>query len=107
MSTKQRMRQALSRRLPVTEINVIAALLDPSQRNLTIVQDFLVDQETTAFHLLSLAMDKYNGGLQASNNASVMNEAASSSESAHAVSSSTEKGQTRTAVKTCPFYRYR
>ena len=82
MSMKQRMRQALSRRLPVTEINIIAALLDPSQRNLTVVQDFLVAQETTAFHLLSQAMDKYTGGLQASNNASGMNEAASSSESA-------------------------
>ena len=47
MSMKQRMRQALSHRLPVTEINIIAALLDPSQRNLTVVQDFLVTQETT------------------------------------------------------------
>ena len=78
MSTKQRMWQALSRRLPVTEINIIAALLDPSQRNLTVVQDFLVAQETTAFHLLSQAMDRpeYTGRPQASNNASGMNEAA-------------------------------
>ena len=53
MSMKQRMRQALSRRLPVTELNIIAALLDPSQRNLTVVQDFLVAQERTTFHLLS------------------------------------------------------
>ena len=83
MSMKQRMRQALSRRLPVTELNIIAALLDPSQRNLTVVQDFLVAQETTAFHLLSQAINiRYRGGLQASNNASGMNEAASSSESA-------------------------
>ena len=54
------------------------------QCNLTVVQDFLVIQETTAFHLLSQAMDRpeYTGGLQASNNASGMNEAASSSESA-------------------------
>ena len=82
MSMKKRIRQALSRRLPVTELNIIAALLDPSQRNLTVVQDVLVAQETTAFHLLSQAMDKYTGGLRASNNASGMNEAASSSESA-------------------------
>ena len=83
MSMKQRMRQALSRGLPVTELNIIATSLDPSlQRNLTVVQDFLVAQETTAFHLLPQAMAKYTGGLQASNNASGMNEAASSSESA-------------------------
>ena len=78
MSMKQRIRQALSRRLPVTELNIIAALLDPSQRNLTVVQDFLVAQETTAFHLRSQAMDRpeYTGGLQASNNARGMNDAA-------------------------------
>ena len=76
MLMKQRMQPALSRRLPVTELNIIAVLLDPFQRNLTVVQDFLVAQETTAFHLLSQAMDKYTGGLRASNNASGMNEAA-------------------------------
>jgi len=45
----------------VTELNIIGALLDPSQRNLTIVQDFFVAQNTTAFHLLSQAMDTYTG----------------------------------------------
>jgi len=57
---------------------------------LTVVQDFLVAQDTTAFHLLSQAMDKCTGvqQLQANNNLSGMNEAASTSESAHAVSSS-------------------
>jgi len=38
MVIKQRMRQALSRRLPVTELNIIGALLDPFQCNLTVVQ---------------------------------------------------------------------
>jgi hypothetical protein len=63
---KQRMRQALYHRLPVTELNLFAALLDPSQCNLTVVQDFLIVQETTAVHLLSQVMDKYVGGLKAS-----------------------------------------
>jgi len=55
MLMKQRKRQALSRRLPVIglELNIIGAFLDPSQRNLAVVQDFLVAQDTTAFHLLS------------------------------------------------------
>ena len=82
MSMKQRMRQALNHRLPVTELNIIASLRDPSQRNLTVVQDFLAAQETTAFRLLSQAIDKYTNIVQASNNSSGMNEAASISESA-------------------------
>jgi len=87
MSMKQRMRQALSRRLPVTEFNIIGALLDPSQRKLTVVQDVLIAQDTTAFHLLSQAMDKYRSigaqQLLENNNLSRMNdfEAASTSES--------------------------
>lgn len=67
-SMKQRMRQALNHRLPITELNVVAALLDPSQRNLTSLQDFITAHETTAVELLSKALDKYVGvgGLQAS-----------------------------------------
>jgi len=76
-SMKQRMRQAL--RLLVTEFKIIGALLDPFQRSLTVVQDFLVAQNTTAFHLLFQSMDKLTGvqQLQANNNLSGMNEAAS------------------------------
>jgi len=55
ISMKQHMRQALSRRLLVTELNNIGALLDPFQRNLTVVQDFLVAQDTPAFHLLAVS----------------------------------------------------
>jgi len=64
----------------VTELNIIGALLD--QRNLTVVQDFLIAQDTTAFHLLSQAMDTYTGvqQLQANNNLSRMNEAASTTD---------------------------
>jgi hypothetical protein len=61
-SMKQRMRQALNHRLPITELNVVAALLDPSQRNLTSLQDFLLEQKTNAVELLSRALDKYVDG---------------------------------------------
>ena len=60
-SMKQRMRQALNHRLPITELHVVAALLDPSQRNLTSLQDFLNQQKMTAVELLSRALDKYVG----------------------------------------------
>jgi hypothetical protein len=61
-SMKQLMRQALNHRLPITELNVVAALLDPSQRNLTSLQDFLLEQKTNAVELLSRALDKYVDG---------------------------------------------
>ena len=35
---KQRIRQSLNYRLPITELHVVAAMLDPSQRNLNAVQ---------------------------------------------------------------------
>lgn len=60
-SMKQRMSQALNHRLPITELNVVAALLDPSQRNLPSIQEFLQEQETTAVELLSRAVEKYVG----------------------------------------------
>jgi len=53
------MSNALNHRLPVTELNVVAALLDPSQRNLASLQEFLLAQETTAVELISGALDKY------------------------------------------------
>jgi len=66
----------------VIEFNIIGALLDPFQGNLTDFQDFLVVQNTTAFHLLFQAMDKHTGvqQLQANNNLNGMNEAASTCE---------------------------
>jgi hAT family C-terminal dimerisation region len=60
-SMKQRMRQALNHRLPITELNLIAAMLDPSQRHLNSVQEFLTAQKITAAELLSHAFDKYVG----------------------------------------------
>jgi len=79
----------------VTELNIIGALLDPFQRKMTVVQDFFVTKDTTAFHLLSQAMDTHTGvqQLQANNNLSGMNEAATTCEFAHAVSSSMVNGK--------------
>jgi len=76
---------------------------DPSQRNLTVVQDFLVAQNTTAFHLLSQAMDKHTSvqQLQANNNLSGLNEAASTWEFAQ--SPGPWKKAKRPAVETRPF----
>jgi hypothetical protein len=63
---KHRMSNALNhQRLPVTELNVVAALLDPSQRNLASLQEFLLAQETTAVELISGALDKYVGNNEA------------------------------------------
>lgn len=62
---KHRMSNALNHRLPVTELNVVAALLDPSQRNLASLQEFLLAQETTAVELISGALDKYVGNNEA------------------------------------------
>jgi len=106
MSIKQRMWPALR---SLTALNIIGALLDPFHRKLTVVQDLFVAKDTTAFHLLSqLAMDTYTyvQQLQANNNLSGMNEAASTCEFAHAVWFHGKK-QTRPAAKTCPFYRHR
>ena len=58
---KHRMSNALNHRLPVTELNVVAALLDPSQRNLASLQEFLLAHKTTAVELISGALDKYVG----------------------------------------------
>ena len=60
-SMKQRMREALNHRLPITELNVIAAMLDPSQRHLNYVQEFLTAHKNAAVELLSHAFDKYVG----------------------------------------------
>jgi len=60
-SMKQRMNRALNHRLPVTELNVVAALLDPSQRSLASLMEFTLEQKTTAVELLSGALDKYVG----------------------------------------------
>lgn len=63
LSIKRRMRQALNHRLPVTELIVVATLLDPSQRNLSSVQEFLNAENITAVDLLTKALNKYVGNV--------------------------------------------
>jgi hypothetical protein len=60
-SMKQGMRQALNPRLPITELIVTAAMLDPSQRHLNYVQEFPTAQKITAVELPLHAFDKYVG----------------------------------------------
>jgi len=56
---KQRMRRALDHRLPITELSVVAALLDPSQRNLASVQEYVTSNGITAVELLTRAINRY------------------------------------------------
>jgi hypothetical protein len=61
---KQTMRQALDHRLPVTGMNVLATMLDPSQRALGSVQDYLTEHKMTAVDMLKQAVQKYVGDEQ-------------------------------------------
>ena len=63
-SMKQNMRMALDHRLPVEELHVIAAILDPSQRALTTVQEHLIEHDKTAVSILKEALKKYVCNLQ-------------------------------------------
>ena len=49
--------------LPITELglHVVAATLDPSQRNLNAVQEYLFERGMTAVDLLSGAIEQYVG----------------------------------------------
>jgi hypothetical protein len=58
---KRDMQEALERRLPVTELQVVAAMLDPSLRHLDAVQEFLTTRGINAVDLLSRCIDKYVG----------------------------------------------
>jgi len=55
---KQRMHQSLNYSLPITELHVVAATLDPSQRNLNAVQEYLFERGMTAVDLLSGAIEQ-------------------------------------------------
>ena len=50
---------ALDNRLPVTELYVVAAILDPLQRNLSAVQEFLSARDLTAVDLLTVFLGRY------------------------------------------------
>ena len=53
------MRAALDHRFPITDLHVCAAMLDPSQRHLQVVQDYLAAREITGVQFLSDMLDKY------------------------------------------------
>ena len=65
-SIKYRMRRALAYRLSVTELHVAAPVLDPSQRNLKALQEYLSERGMTAVDLLSRALQQYIGDSAAS-----------------------------------------
>ena len=44
---------------PISEIHVCADILDPSQRHLQVVQDFLNEREMSGVQFLTNVMDKY------------------------------------------------
>ena len=50
---------ALDHRLPITELSVVAPLLDPSQRNLASVQEYVTSNGITAVELLTRAINRY------------------------------------------------
>jgi len=53
------MRAALDHRFPITELHVCAAILDPSQRHLQVVQNYLAAREITGVQFLFDMLDKY------------------------------------------------
>jgi len=58
---KQRMCQSLNYRLPITELHVVAATLDPSQRNLNAGREYLFERGMAAVDLLPGAIEQYVG----------------------------------------------
>ena len=56
---KRNMMNGLDHRFPISEIHVCAAILDPSQRHLEVVQDFLAEHDMTAVQFLTSMIEKY------------------------------------------------
>ena len=56
---KRNMMNRLDYRFPVNEINVCAAMLDPSQRNLPAIQEYLLQKNVTAVQFLSQMIEKH------------------------------------------------
>ena len=56
---KRNLMGGLNHRFPISEIHVCAAILDPSQRHLQVVQDFLNEREMSGVQFLTNVMDKY------------------------------------------------
>ena len=55
------MKNNLDRRFPIHEIRVVAIILDPAQRNLHLISEFLNEHNMTAVNLLSKFVDRYVG----------------------------------------------
>jgi hypothetical protein len=56
---KNWMLRALPRRLPIGELHVVSSLMDPSQRGLSSVRDYLAEHEITAVDILAKYIDKF------------------------------------------------
>ena len=55
------MKNNLDRRFPIHGLHVIAAILDPDQRNLQLIGEFLNEHNVSAVDLLSKFIDRYVG----------------------------------------------
>ena len=53
------MLRALLRRLPIGELHVVSSWMDPSQRGLSSVRDYLAEHEITAVDILAKYIDKF------------------------------------------------
>jgi hypothetical protein len=56
---KSNMRNSFERRFPVTDIDVCAAMLDPSQRHLQTIDEYIQGKNTTAVKFLTTMIEKY------------------------------------------------
>jgi len=59
---KRNMRAGFDRRFPISDLHVSAAMLDPSQRHLAIVQEYLTERDTSGVQFLSDMITKYCSG---------------------------------------------
>jgi hypothetical protein len=57
---KRNMRAGFEHRFPLNELHVCAAMLDPSQRHLAIVQEYLTQHNTDGVMFLSEMISKYS-----------------------------------------------
>jgi hypothetical protein len=64
----------VSKRFPVEELHVVAAILDPSQRNLTAVQEYLTQNAVTAVDVLRRNIVKYVGDSDTSDSSAASSE---------------------------------
>jgi len=56
---KRNMRDHLNKRMPTTELQVCAAILDPSMRNMAALQEYMISNNTTGANFLLEMITKY------------------------------------------------